>query len=557
MDLKPAHLKRYASLTKLLVKYGRRPTPSEDSPDLPAEQAKGEELAKDLESLGPTFIKLGQLLSSRSDLISPEYAAALERLQDSIEPVPWEDVEQIVTDELGVRISKAFESFDQRPLATASLGQVHRARLRDGREVVVKVQRPGIRPRIIDDLESFDQVAKLLDEYSSASQRVDLPAVVEEFRKTMLEELDYRREAQNLDRMGETLAEFERIVVPRPVHDYSTGRVLTMEYIEGKKVTGINPVVLLEADGNALAEELFQAYLKQILIDGFFHADPHPGNVFLTTDNRIALIDLGMVDRLPPRLQESLLRLVLAIADGRGEDAAEYAVAIAEPGEALDRPGGVDEGEFRRRVADLVAEHTGGGLAEVPVGRAFLDIVRAGGESGVRMPPESTLLGKALLNLDGIGRKLAPEFDPTESIRQNTVKLLRQRVARSLSPGSLASTALELREFVSRLPARVNKILDAASSNRLGLKLDTGINASELMVGFQKVANRVATGLIIAALIIGAAMLMRVETGFRILGYPGLAILLFLFAAGTGIALVVQIFLHDRPDPDRARGKRK
>jgi predicted unusual protein kinase regulating ubiquinone biosynthesis (AarF/ABC1/UbiB family) len=556
MDLKPANLKRYASLTRLMVKYGRGAAVEGNTPAAPEQQAKGEELANDLESLGPTFIKLGQLLSSRSDLVPQEYATALERLQDSVEPFPFEEVERLVTDELGVRISKAFETFDERPLATASLGQVHRARLRDGREVVVKVQRPGIRQRILEDLESFDQVAKLLDEHTSASDRVDLPAVVEEFRKTMLDELDYRREAQNLVRLGENLAEFERIVVPRPVHDYSSGRVLTMEYIEGEKITGISPVVLLEAKGDALAEELFQAYLKQILIDGFFHADPHPGNVLLTTDNRVALIDLGMVDRLPPRLQESLLRLVLAIADGRGEDAAEYAVAISEPGAEVDRAGGVNEQGFRRKVADLVADQTGGALGEVPVGRAFLDIVKAGGETGVRMPPETTLLGKALLNLDGIGRTLAPQFDPTDSIRRNTVKLLRQKVARSLSPGSLVSSALDLRDFAARLPGRVNKVLDAASNNKLSLRLDTGINASELMVGFQKVANRIATGLIIAALIVGAAMLMRVETGFRILGYPGLAILLFLFAAGAGILLVVQIFQYDRPDPSWKRDKR-
>ena len=173
------------------------------------------------------------------------------------------------------------------------------------------------------------------------------------------------------------------------------------------------------------------------------------------------------------------------------------------------------------------------------------------------MPPETTLLGKALLNLDGIGRALAPQFDPTDSIRRNTVKLLREKVVRSLSPGSLVSTALDLREFASRLPGRVNRLLDAAASNRLGLRLDTGINASEMMVGFQKVANRIATGLIIAALIIGAAMLMRVETGFRILGYPGLAMLLFLFAAGAGILLVFQIFQYDRPDPTREKAKRK
>jgi ubiquinone biosynthesis protein len=256
-------------------------------------------------------------------------------------------------------------------------------------------------------------------------------------------------------------------------------------------------------------------------------------------------------------MQEILLRLVLAIAEGRGEDAAEYALAFAETPNESDPPDQADETSFRRQVAAMVAEYTGGGLEELPVGRAFLEIVRAGGETGVRMPPESTMLGKALLNLDAIGRAVAPEFDPTDSIRRNTGTLLRQRVVQSFSPGRLASGALELGEFASRLPGRINRILDAASTNKLGFRLDTGINASELMVGFQKVANRIATGLIIAALIVGAAMLMRVESGFRIAGYPGFAMLLFMFAAGAGILLVGQIFLHDRPDPPPQRGKRK
>jgi predicted unusual protein kinase regulating ubiquinone biosynthesis (AarF/ABC1/UbiB family) len=555
MNLKPAHLKRYASVTRLLIKYGRGRTgrslvSSLDSPttDEPVTEANGQELAKDLESLGPTFIKLGQLLSSRANLIPPGYATALERLQDSVEPFPFDDVERIVTDELGLRISKGFEHFEPRPLASASLGQVHRARLRDGREVVVKVQRPGIRQRILEDLESFDQMAHLLDRHTAVGDRMDLEAVLEEFRKTILEELDYRREARNLERLATNLAEFERIVVPRPVPDYTSTRVLTMDYIEGKKITGVNPVVLLEADGSVLAEELFQAYLKQILIDGFFHADPHPGNVFLTPDNRIALLDLGMVDRLPPGLQDSLLRLLLAIADGRGEDAADYALAIAERQEQAGAADRRDERGFRRRVADMVAEYSGSGLVDLPVGRAFLEMVRAAGETGVRLPPETTLLGKALFNLDAIGRSLAPDFDPTESIRRNTIRLLRKRVLTSFSPGSLAGSALELREFAARLPARINRILDAATTNQLGLRLDTGLNPSELMVGFQKIANRITTGLVIAALIVGAAMLMQVDTRFRILGYPGFAILLFLFAAGAGIILLVRILTRDEPD---------
>jgi predicted unusual protein kinase regulating ubiquinone biosynthesis (AarF/ABC1/UbiB family) len=509
---------------------------------LPEDAARGEELARDLEALGPTFVKLGQVLSSRGRLLPTGYTAALERLQDSVEPFPFDEVERIVTEELGVRISKGFEHFDPKPLASASLGQVHRARLRGGREVVVKVQRPNIRKQIVEDLEAFQQMAKVLDKHTAVGERMDLSAVLGEFRQTLMEELDYQLEAQNLARLADQLMEFDRIVVPRPVPDYSTGRVLTMDYIEGEKITRVSPVVLLEADGEGLAEELFQAYLHQILIDGFFHADPHPGNVFLTSDNRIALLDLGMVDRLPPRLQESLLLMVLAIADGRGEEAAEQALTISEGRD------GVDEAAFRRRVAGMVVRYSGAGLVELPVGQAFLDIVQAAGESGVRLPAETSLLGKALFNLDAIGRVLSPTFDPTASIQRNTVSLLRKRMLKNLSPGNLVSGALELREFAGRLPGRINRILDAAASNQLGLKINTGIDANQLMVGFQKVANRITTGLVIAALIVGAAMLMRVETSFRIFGYPGFAILLFLVAAAAGIGLLIHILAGDYSD---------
>ena len=544
MDLKPANLKRYASVTRLLLKYGRKTTlPATTGPAEVAEDGhKGEELARDLEALGPTFVKLGQLLSSRGRLLPAAYAEALERLQDSVEPFPFEEVERIVTEELGVRISKGFEHFDSKPLASASLGQVHRARLRGGRQVVVKVQRPNIRQRIVEDIDAFQQMAKVLETHTAVGERMDLSAVLEEFRQTIMEELDYQREAQNLDRLGDQLSQFQRIVVPRPVPDYSTGRVLTMDYIEGKKITKVSPVVLLEADGDGLAEELFQAYLEQILIDGFFHADPHPGNVFLTQDNRIALLDLGMVDRLPPRLQETLLMMVLAIADGRGEEAAEYALAIAEQREKVDEPA------FRRRVAGLVAQYGGTGLADLPVGQAFLDIVHAAMESGVKLPAETSLLGKTLFNLDAIGRVLSPTFDPTASIRRNAVRLLRKRMYKSLSPGNIVSGALELREFAGRLPGRINRILDAVASNQLGVRIDTGIDANQLMVGFQKVANRITIGLVIAALIVGAAMLMRVETSFRIFGYPGFAILLFLVAAGAGIVLLIAILTTDSPE---------
>jgi len=548
MDLKPANLKRYGSVARLLYKYGRgdaTQVPDGLPGDLepladPDDATRGAELAKDLESLGPTFIKLGQLLSARGAMIPLGYAEALERLQDSVEPFPFEEVERIVTEELGVRISKGFESFDREPVASASLGQVHRARLRDGRDVVVKIQRPHIRQRITEDLEAFDEIASMLEKHTSLGEQMDLHAVLQEFRRTIFEELDYRREAQNQERLAENLKAFRRIVVPRPVPDYTTSRVLTMDYIPGRKITRTGPLTQLEVAGNELVEELFRAYLQQILVDGFFHADPHPGNVFLTEDNRIALLDLGMVARLSQRLQDMLLKMVMAIVHGRGDETADLALQMAEQREDC------DPAEFRRRVGAMVAEYGGEGLTLAPMGKVFLDIVRAALDWGVRLPAEMAMLGKALYNLESIGRTLAPEFNPTDSIRRNSAELMRQRMLKSLSPEHLFNSALELRDFADKLPARLNKILDATAANQLGLKIDTGIDAPQLMLGFQKVANRIAMGLVIAALIVGAAMLFQVQTAFRIFGYPGFAILCFLVAAGAGVALLWNIAAQDR-----------
>jgi len=547
-SLKLAHVGRYKDIAVLLIKYGRSDVVAEAGWDgdlrrqsAPAPvPAKAEELAADLEAMGPTFVKLGQLLSTRGDVLPGPYIEALARLQDDVAPFPFEDVERIVTEELGVRISKAFTEFDRTPLAAASLGQVHRAVLRDGRQVVVKVQRPDIKKQVVEDLDALAEIAGVLDRRTKIGKRFHFSDMIEEFRKTLLAELDYRREAHNLTTLADNLAEFERLLVPRPMPDYCTVRVLTMDYIEGVKVNSLSPVALLEIDGEALAEDLFRAYLKQIFVDGFFHADPHPGNVFITPDGRLALLDLGMVARLAPRLQEQLLQTVMAISEGRADEVADVAIKIGET-----TPDFTEKG-FRKRVEAVVAQTHDATLGELQVGKVFLDMARHAGETGIRMPPELTVLGKALLNLDGIGRILAPEFDPTASIQQNSAKLMRRRMLKTVSPGNVYAGLLEVKDLVTRLPARVNKILDATADNKFGFKIDTGIDAQGFMMGLQTVANRITFGLILAALIVGAAMLMQVPTSFTIFGYPGLAMLFFLGAVAGGLLLVARIWIADR-----------
>lgn len=555
--LKTKHLKRYKDVAMLLVKYGRSDLVKQagledsielDEAGLETVMPKAEELATDLEKLGPTFIKLGQLLSTRADLLPPPYLEALTRLQDRIEPFPYEEVDRIVSGELGVRISKAFVEFDPQPLAAASLAQVHRAYMRDGRAVVVKVQRPNIREQIVEDLEALEEFAQFMDAHTELGKRYEFGNMLLGLRKSLLQELDFKTEANNLVMFGENLREFERIVVPEPILDYTTSRLLTMEYIPGKKITDVSPLRLMEIDGPGLADELFRAYLQQILVDGVFHADPHPGNVFLTDDERIALLDLGMVARLVTSFHDNLLRLLLSISEGRGEDAAETAIKMGEA-----KPG-FDRGEFVRRVADLVGDNADVNMSRINAGQVALEITKIAADCWFRLPSEFTMMAKALLNLDRSVYALDPNFEPNAVIRQRATEILQRNVLKSLAPGNLLSGAVEVKEFVEKLPMRVNRILDAVGNNNLKIKVDA-IDEKVVLEGLQKVANRISLGLVLAALIVGAALLMRVETSFRILGYPGFSMIFFLIAAIAGSALAITIVMNDVKARKKPKGE--
>jgi ubiquinone biosynthesis protein len=553
MDLE--HLKRYKDIAALFIKYGRSDIVKQagleeavaDTEEKTAatedQRAEADDLAKDLETLGGTYIKLGQLLSTRADLLPPAHLEALSRLQEDVEPFSYGEVEKIVCEEIGVRLSKAFAEFEVEPLAAASLGQVHRARLRNGKAVVVKVQRPGIREKIVLDLETLDDFAALVDEHTETGRKYEFQNTLGELRKSLLRELDYRREASNLVAVADNLKEFKSIVVPLPVDDYTTSKVLTMEYIAGKKITDLSPLALMDLDRCSLAGELFHAYLKQILVDGFFHADPHPGNIYITENGKIGLLDMGMVGRLTSGFRDNLLNLLLAVSDGRGEETALTAMKMGEPKKNF------DEQEFMRRVGGLVTAHGGNSLEKIDAGKVVMEITKISADCGFRLPPEFTLIAKSLLNLDRSVYTLDPDFDPNKAIRDHASEIMQSRLVESLSPGNVLSGALEVKEFVEKFPHRVNNILDIIGSNELEVKVDA-IDEKTLMVGFQKIANRITLGLVLAALIVGASMLMRVETSFKIFGYPGLPLIFFLAAAIGGVVLIFNILINDRKEND-------
>jgi len=548
LSLKAHHLARYRDIAALLVKHGRadglRDFDPTDVDDNTATEDDARKLVDDLESMGPTFIKLGQLLSTRSDLLPPVYLDALTRLQDDVEPIGFDIVEDIVTTEIGARISKAFQSFESTPLASASLGQVHRAVLRDGRRVAVKVQRPGVRKQVVDDMEVIEEIAELIDGHTNLGRSYGFGAMVEEFRRSIMAELDYRLEADNLRLLGEHLSTYDRIVVPQPIDDYTTSLVLTMDLIEGRNVGSLGPLAQHDIDGSALAAQLFDAYLDQILVDGFVHADPHPGNVLLTSDGRIALIDLGMVARLTPELQDALIRLLLALSEDHGS---EVAAVMSDLGE---KRGTWDPVRFEREIVILVQQHQGVTVGRLDAGRVVGEIARIAGDCGLRPPAELTMLGKALLNLDQVASKLDQDFDPNAAIREHVSEIMRRKMLQSASPANVLSAALDAKEFAEKLPGRVNKVMDALAEGQLTLNIQ-GIDEKELMRGVQKLANRVTAGLIIAALIIGAAMLMRVDTESKLFGYPSIAIVCFLVAAFAGVWLVLTTVMHDLPQRRR------
>jgi ubiquinone biosynthesis protein len=546
----PRHLGRYRDIARLLVKYGRSDLvrqagldtaladdPDSGDPDLAAARAKGEELAGDLERLGPTFIKLGQLLSTRADLLPQPYLDGLARLQDSLDPFPFEVARATIEDELGVRLSRVFDGFDQEPLAAASLGQVHAAVLRGGRQVVVKVQRPGIRRQVFDDLEVLESLAERVEAHTERGRLFAVTDLLAQFRRSMIDELDYRKEAANLVRLAGIVVDRPRLVVPAPYDDFTTGRVLTMDRVLGRKATEMSPLARLDVDGPGLARELFEGYLDQILVEGFFHADPHPGNVLLTPDGRLGLIDLGMVARVTPEMRDRLVRLLLALGERRGEEVARIAASMAEP------VADYDQRRFIADVAELVERNAVATVGQLDAGRLVLDLTRACGAAGLRPPPELSMVGKALLNLDHVARILDPDVAPVRIVADRAIQLARGGMTPSLS--GVLNAAMEARDFAEQLPGRVNRAMDALANGTFELRVDA-FDETAFLRGLHRMANRVAMGLVLASLIVGAALLANVRTSARIVGYPAIALVFFLIAAVGGLYLVVSIMWGDR-----------
>jgi predicted unusual protein kinase regulating ubiquinone biosynthesis (AarF/ABC1/UbiB family) len=591
MLISPKHLPRLAAIVGLFTRYGLRDVAkqqgllaliAEGDEELPPdEQAARREHAEGfrrrLVELGPAYVKLGQVLSTRPDLLPEPYIEELEHLQDDVGRIPLEQVEDIIESELGGRLSKLFESFEPEPLGTASLGQVHAAELRGGRQVIVKVQRPDIRASLADDLEFFHELAVFMASHTGVGARVDVIGVIQQLERALADELDYRVEARNAATFRKMLAEFPRLLVPKVIEAYTTERVLTMERVNGIKVNAVPPITRIEHDFTPVADELTRAYLKGITIDGFFHADPHPGNVFVVmrdahnprtpaqvvsenrreqvrpgatpmarieveavaaaapepkdVDVRLALIDFGMTARLSTAMRDAATRLLMALGDQRGDDVAATLIEMGQPNENFDRVG------YTQEVASVVARNLDLTAAEVEAGRVLFDMIDLSFRRGLRLPAELTLLAKALFNLDGVTRALDPTYRPLDTIREFGNQIAMSRAQRDMSPRRIYQLAMESGDLLSALPHRLDQITQRLANNDLSTRVDVP-QLPALIVALQKVANRIFSGLVLAGLLIASAMLLQYWRGLGTVG--------FVIAAVLALYIVFTIMVSDR-----------
>ena len=463
--------------------------------------AAPERVASALEELGPCFIKLGQLLSTRPDLLPPPYIRALSRLQDRITPVPYEQVADIVEQELGAPIPALFSSFEPAPIATASIAQVHAAVLRDGQEVVVKVQRPHVREQIATDIDVLHEIAQWLSRHTAFGARYGLDAMVRELEHSLSQEIDFRQEADNTRRIAGQLSEFTRLTTPTVFPEHTASRVLVLSFVHGRHLSAIPAEELATLDPHAIAKDLLSAYLRQIAIDGIFHCDPHPGNILLTDDRRLALMDFGMVGRLDAGQRDSMILLLLAFSERQGQRVADTYLDLLDTRMEFDRHA------FTQDISALVSRYHDASGGRMALGSALLDLTKVAQAHRVPVPTAMTLLGKTMLNLDGALRVLSPELDPVQLIRDYMLEVMKARVGMQLSPGREFAWLIDAKHLYENSPRRADLLLDKLAGDQFRIHLEMD-QLNETLRGMQRAANRLSLGVIAGALVIAGSSLL-------------------------------------------------
>lgn len=492
-----------------------------------------------LEELGPSAVKLGQLLSTRPDVLPPEFIAELRRLQDRVGPVPFEEVRRVISRELGAPVESLFRSFEPVPFAAASIAQVHRAVLEDGTRVVVKVKRPGIERVIGDDIELLREVAPLVARYFPATRAYGPEAIVEEFARTIAAELDFRVEGRHAERFRANFWGDPSVYVPFVVWRLTCESVLTVEEITGPKIDDLEALRERGWSPEELARVVLDCYLRQIFDHGFFHADPHPGNIFALGPRRIAFVDFGIVGRLDAEMLSAVGGVFMALAR---RDAA----ALAEECDRLGIAGqeGIDTREFKLELSDLLDRYWGARLGEVQSERLLYEVSTIAGRHGVRLPRDFVLLGKTALTVGAIARSLDPSLDLAEFSRPYARALVRKR----MSLGRLGFGALRGAEDLARLlrvlPRHTERLLEKLRRGELKLAMEhRGLD--DLVRDIDRSSNRISFSLVIAALIVGSSIVMQLPQPVTVAGVP-VGVVGYLLAGVLGLWLAYGIIRSGR-----------
>lgn len=492
-----------------------------------------------LEELGPTYVKLGQILSVRKDLIPSAYAEEFSKLQDTVPPFPYEDVESLILKELGASVDDLFVTFEHIPVAAASIGQVHLAKLKDGTEVVVKVQRPGIGHLIETDIDIMYSLARMAEEHMEEARSYRLISIVDDFARSIRDETDYTQEVHNISVFSRNFKDVESVYIPEVYWDYSSRKVLTLEYLKGIRGNDYGQLDALHHDRRQIAMYGANAFMKQIFEDGLFHADIHPGNVFILENGTIALIDFGMVGHLSRDLRNGLIDALFALTKG---DVARC-IEIMYDFNIIDTD--TDVQKLSSDIEYFLDRYYGRPLEQLDTSAMIGDIFSILRIHRARVPPGVTLLLRGTLMITGFGLQLEPGFNIAEVFETHAKKYMKQR----FSPGNIADSVFKDVSRYSRsfhkMPLQVSHILSIAEKGELNVRIEhDGMNP--VVAGIDTASNRIAFSFVISSVIVGSSLIIQSDMPPLIWGVPALGLLGFTLALLLGMWLVFYILRNGR-----------
>ena len=489
-----------------------------------------------LEELGPTFIKMGQMLSTRADIVPPDIFKELQKLQDQVPPVPANEIIEEIESELGSSMEAIFSDFDETPTASASIGQVHKAQLQTGEKVAVKVQRPRIRRTIEEDIDILRTLARLAERHIPEAGMYDPVGLVNRFARYIRQELDYTLEGRNMDRFARNFADDETVYIPKVYWDLTSGRVLTMELVEGVKISNLEELQESGFNAESVAIKGAEAYLKQIFIHGFFHGDPHPGNILVLPGEVIGFLDFGIVGRLDSKMMEQLDNVIIAIARKDSMRITEELLRIS----VVDEDADMDE--LRADMAEFVDRYYGVSLSQFQVSELVRDMGEISAKHRIRMNRQFGLLGKVLAGIEGVGRQLDPNFNIIVLIEPFARRLIVQRMSPKTVLNNFTRLAKDYSDLIKSLPQDLRIAMEKARSGKLRMEFKH-VGLEDIVPELERSTSRLSFAMIIAALVVGSALIMQIEPtiGPSLFGIPVIGALGYFIAAICGLWLLVTI----------------